>query len=166
MVHSLETHLRLARPIEQVFSFFADAGNLEQLTPPELRFRILTPLPIEMCEGARIEYRLQLFGVPFRWRTRITVWDPPRRFVDVQERGPYRLWEHTHVFRAEADGVRVEDRVRYELPLQPVGDVAHALVRRQLERIFAYRTRVLARRLGGGAVGAGAVGSTPEGSRR
>ena len=151
-MHLLETQLRLQAPLAQVFAFFADAANLEALTPPELRFQILTPLPIEMREGARIEYRLRLFGVPFGWRTRIAVWEPPHRFVDVQERGPYRLWEHTHRFASDEGsgeaGVRVDDRVRYALPLAPLGELAHPVVRRQLERIFAYRTRALLARFG------------------
>jgi ligand-binding SRPBCC domain-containing protein len=151
LIHVLETHQRLRRPIPEVFPFFADAANLERLTPPELRFEILTPLPIEMREGTRIEYRLRLFGLPFRWRTRIAIWDPPLRFVDVQERGPYRLWEHSHHFAPDGDGARVDDRVRYQLPLRPFGEIAHPLVRRQLERIFAYRTRVLSERFGAGA---------------
>ena len=149
MSRTLETCLLLDSPQEKVFPFFADAWNLEVLTPPELRFEILTPRPLEMCEGARIEYRLRLFGVPFRWRTRIAAWEAPVRFVDVQESGPYRLWEHTHRFRAEGDRTRVEDRVRYALPLRPVGELAHQVVRRQLDRIFAYRSEVLIRRFGG-----------------
>lgn len=146
MIHTLETRLLLPRSREEVFAFFADAGNLELLTPAELRFRILTPLPVEMREGATIRYRLRLFGVPFGWRTRITCWDPPDRFVDAQERGPYALWEHTHCFEAVAGGTRVDDRVCYALPLQPLGEIAHPAVRRQLERIFRYRSEALAER--------------------
>jgi ligand-binding SRPBCC domain-containing protein len=148
VIHSLHTELTVPRPLHEVFDFFADAGNLELLTPPELRFRILTPLPMEMREGALIEYRLSLYGLRFGWRTRITVWEPGRRFVDLQERGPYRLWEHSHRFEASSDGTRVLDVVRYELPLQPLGEVAHPLVRRQLDAIFRHRTAVLADHFG------------------
>lgn len=153
MVHTLETRLELDGSLDTVFRFFADAGNLEVLTPPELHFRILTPLPIEMGEGARIAYQLRLFGVAFGWRTRISVWEPGRRFVDLQERGPYRLWEHEHVFEADGGRTRVGDRVRYELPLQPLGELAHPIVRRQLDRIFAYRSEVLLRTFGGRVCG-------------
>jgi ligand-binding SRPBCC domain-containing protein len=138
--HLLETSLHLPRPILRVFAFFADAANLEAITPPELRFRITTPLPIAMRQDAIIDYRLSLRGIPFRWRTRIALWEPPHRFVDLQERGPYALWEHTHTFEEAADGgTLVRDRVRYRLPLGPLGELALPMVRRDLTRIFGYR---------------------------
>lgn len=133
------------RPLAEVFAFFSDAANLEAITPDFLRFRILTPLPIAMRPGARIDYELSLFGVPFRWRTRIAAWEPGRRFVDVQERGPYRLWHHTHEFEAVPQGTRMRDTVRYALPMGMAGRVAHALfVRRQVEAIFEHRRRAIA----------------------
>jgi ligand-binding SRPBCC domain-containing protein len=138
--HLLETslHLSVARPT--AFAFFANAANLEAITPPELRFRITTPLPIVMEQGTIIEYSLSLRGIPFRWRTRIAVWEPPHRFVDLQEQGPYALWEHTHTFTDAADGgTLVRDHVRYRLPLGPLGEIAYPLVRRDLTRIFGYR---------------------------
>ena len=104
---------------EEVFGFFADAFNLEAITPPWLRFRVVTPRPIEMAEGALIEYRLALHRVPVRWLTRIEAWEPGRRFVDVQIKGPYRLWHHTHTFEPADGGTLVRDRVRYALPLGP-----------------------------------------------
>jgi ligand-binding SRPBCC domain-containing protein len=132
----------VARPLAEVFAFFSDAANLEAITPDSLRFRILSPEPIAMRAGARIDYRLSLFGVPFQWRTRIDAWEPGRRFVDVQERGPYRHWHHTHEFAPVAGGTRVRDTVRYALPLGPLGALAHALfVRRQVEAIFDHRRR-------------------------
>jgi ligand-binding SRPBCC domain-containing protein len=136
---TLTRSTRLNRPLDEVFAFFADAGNLERITPRELRFRILTPLPIEMRSGARIDYRLSLYGVPFRWRTEIAVWEPPHRFVDVQRSGPYREWIHTHRFLAEGEGTRMQDEVAYVLPLGRLGLLGLPLVRRQLDRIFDFR---------------------------
>jgi ligand-binding SRPBCC domain-containing protein len=134
-----------------VFGFFADAFNLEAITPAWLRFRVVTPGPILMSPGALIEYRLRLHRIPIRWLTRIEVWEPGRRFVDVQVRGPYRVWHHTHSFEPHADGTLLRDTVRYALPLGPLGRFAHAvLVRRDLERIFAFRHEEVARRLGAG----------------
>jgi ligand-binding SRPBCC domain-containing protein len=148
-IHVFEQRQRLELPAEQAFAFFADARNLEAITPPWLRFSLLAEDPVEMREGALIDYRLRLHGLPIRWRTRITVWEPPRRFVDVQVSGPYAHWEHTHCFEAARDDeVVIRDRVRYVLPLGPLGEIAHALlVRRDVERIFAYRRLALAKRL-------------------
>ncbi len=139
MDHELRTDFTLAVDRDRVFAFFAAAENLERITPPELRFRITTPLPIAMREGALIEYRLRLGGVPFGWTTRIAAWVPPERFVDTQLRGPYALWEHTHTFTAVPGGTRIQDVVRYRLPFGVLGRVVHPLVRAQLRRIFAYR---------------------------
>jgi ligand-binding SRPBCC domain-containing protein len=134
---------------DEVFAFFADAFNLEAITPAWLRFRIVTPGPVRMAPGTLIEYRLALHRVPIRWLTRIEVWEPGRRFVDVQVRGPYRHWHHTHSFEPRAGGTLVRDTVRYALPLGPLGRLAHAaFVRRDLERIFDFRHAEVARRLG------------------
>ena len=142
-----EQRLPLAPP--EVFPFFADAGNLARITPPELAFAIETPLPIALRAGAELAYRLRLWGVPFRWRTRIAAWDPPHGFVDEQIRGPYRLWRHTHTFRRAGDGETIMlDRVEYALPFPPFGELAHFLVSRQLERIFDYRRDVVRELLG------------------
>ena len=139
--HVLRREQRLPGPPEEVFPFFADAGNLEAITPAWLGFRIVTPRPIDMRAGALIEYRLRLHGVPVSWLTRIESWEPPVRFVDAQLRGPYALWHHTHEFEADGDGgTLMRDTVRYALPLGPVGALAHrALVRRDLAAIFDFR---------------------------
>ena len=139
-VHVLRRSQRLAKPADEVFPFFADALNLERITPPWLDFGVLTPAPIEMRAGARISYRLRLHGMALNWHTEIVTWQPPNRFVDVQRSGPYALWHHTHVFEPACDGSIMHDVVRYGLPLGPLGSLAHlVLVRRDLERIFDFR---------------------------
>jgi ligand-binding SRPBCC domain-containing protein len=148
-VSVLERRQRVELPAERAFEFFGDALNLEAITPPWLRFKVLTRGPIEMGPGKLIDFRLKLHGLPIRWRARIEVWEPPVRFVDVQVRGPYALWEHTHAFEPDrGDAVVIRDRVRYALPLGPLGRIAHAaFVKRDLERIFDYRQRAVAERL-------------------
>jgi len=150
-VHVLERQQRLALPAERAFEFYADAKNLETITPDWLGFRVATPDPIEMGAGTLIDYRLKLHGVPVRWRTRIEIWEPPLRFVDVQLSGPYSLWEHWHTFEAMGEhAVVIRDRVRYALPLGRLGALAHRLfIKRDLERIFDYRREAVADRLGG-----------------
>jgi ligand-binding SRPBCC domain-containing protein len=131
-------------PRDELFSFFADATNLERITPDLLRFRIASPLPIEMRRGATIDYRLRVRGVPMRWRSEITVWEPPVRFVDFQLRGPYRLWNHEHRFEEHRGGTLCRDRVEYRVPGGPLAPLLHALfVRGDVERIFRHRQRVL-----------------------
>jgi ligand-binding SRPBCC domain-containing protein len=135
--YRLSTRLFVARDLDTTFRFFADAGNLERLTPPWLNFEIRTPQPIPMRPGALIDYRIRVHGIPIGWRTEIAEWAPPYRFVDQQLRGPYWLWHHTHTFTEVDGGTMVEDTVRY----RPIGGrLVHSLfVRRDLERIFTFR---------------------------
>ena len=149
-VHILERQQRVELPIDRAFEFYGDARNLERITPPWLGFEVTTPAPIEMGVGTLIEYRLRLHRVPVRWRTRIEAWEPPRRFVDVQVKGPYALWEHTHTFEADGrEAAIIRDRVRYSIPFGPLGEVANRLlVRRDLRQIFDYRQEAVARELG------------------
>ncbi len=139
-IHVVDRSQHLPGPPAVVFSLFSDAFNLERITPPWLGFRVLTPGPVAMACGTEIEYRLRLHGMPIRWLTRIEVWDPPLRFVDVQIRGPYRLWEHTHTFVPDDERTLMRDTVRYALPLGPLGELARrAFVARDLARIFDFR---------------------------
>ena len=131
----------LPRPRAELFPFFADAANLERITPPWLGFRILTPRPIEMRAGTLIDYRLKVHGVPLRWRTRIAVWAAPERFVDEQVKGPYRRWIHEHSFVEKDGGTLCRDDVRYAVLGGALVD--RLLVRRDVESIFAYRRQVL-----------------------
>jgi ligand-binding SRPBCC domain-containing protein len=136
-----EADLWLPRPVDQVFSFFADARNLETITPPWLKFEVLTPEPIVLRPGALIDYRIRVHGLPIRWRTEITEWNPPHHFVDVQLRGPYKLWHHTHTFEESDGGTFCVDRVRY----YPRGGALmnRLFVRRDIGKIFEFRRRRL-----------------------
>ncbi len=146
--YRLERRQLVERPVDAVFAFFADASNLEAITPRFLRFSIRTPLPIDMRQGTRIEYTLSLFGLPLRWLTLISVWEEGRRFVDEQVSGPYALWRHSHTFEPVEGGTLVTDVIEYALPFGVFGRLAHALfVGRTLDRIFAHRHQAISRLL-------------------
>lgn len=146
-MHHFHAEQWIDRSVDQVFAFFSDANNLEAITPRQLNFHILTPGPIRLASGARIDYQLTLYGIPLKWATLIESWDPPHQFVDVQLRGPYRVWRHTHRFLEEGAGTRIVDDVEYELPFGTLGRIVDALfTRREVARIFSYRSEVIARR--------------------
>lgn len=145
-IHQFRSEIWLARPIKEVFAFFSDAANLDSITPPWLSFQTVTREPIEMHVGAVIDYRLRVRGFPIRWRSEITVWEPPHRFVDEQVRGPYRLWIHAHRFEPRNGGTLVFDDVQYAVSFDWL--LHKLVVRRDVERIFAYRTDCLLRRFG------------------
>jgi ligand-binding SRPBCC domain-containing protein len=138
---TIESEILLPAPIGEVWPFFSNARNLERLTPPLLRFEVLTPDPIEMAVGTRIDYRLHVRGVPIRWQSEITAWEPPHRFVDRQRRGPYKCWIHEHTFAVEGGGTRARDFVHYD----HLGGrlVNRLLVGPDVRRIFAYREKAL-----------------------
>jgi ligand-binding SRPBCC domain-containing protein len=144
----LEREQVIPRPRAEVFAFFADALNLEAITPPWLHFNVQTPRPIEMSAGTLIAYRMRLHGVPVRWLTRIESWEPDTRFVDLQLSGPYVLWHHEHTFAEHPEGTLMRDAVRYALPLGPLGELARrAFVGHDLKRIFDFRAGTVARML-------------------
>jgi len=133
----------IAKPLDEAFAFFARPQNLEEITPPFLRFHIVRAAS-DLHEGSRIEYRLRVRGLPMRWVSEITEWDPPHKFVDAQLRGPYAMWRHQHLFAAEGSGTRIMDDVEYALPFGIIGELAHTLlVRRDVERIFDFRRQRL-----------------------
>jgi len=143
-VYTLTQEQWLNAPLDDVFPFFSRPENLERLTPGMLGMKVLTPPPIPMHVGAIIDYVVSINGLPMRWTTCISEYDPPHRFVDVQLKGPYAFWHHTHTFVAEGDGTRIRDEVRYMLPFGPLGRIAHRLlVRRQLDTIFGHRRAFL-----------------------
>jgi ligand-binding SRPBCC domain-containing protein len=156
MKHVLESRMTLPLPRERVFEFFADPANLGRITPPAMRFRMLAGQNVTMAAGVQIDYRIRVFGLPLKWRSQIARWDPPHAFVDVQLKGPYKSWAHTHLFHehgagAQSESTEIEDRVEYELPLGPLGGLVRPLVARQLEEIFEFRCAAIERILLNGA---------------
>lgn len=138
--YSLVHEQLVPRPLDEVFAFFSRPENLQSITPDWLNFNVLSAGPQPVRKGTSIRYRLRVHGVPVRWTSEIAAWEPPHKFVDIQVRGPYKLWRHTHVFAAEGNSTRIRDEVLYELPFGPLGALVHWLmVRRDVEKIFAFR---------------------------
>jgi len=153
--YTLERTQTLACPLDDVFAFFEKPENLARITPRSLGFEILTPSPIAMKSGAVIDYTIKVLGVRQHWTTLITDYSPPHGFVDVQLKGPYTFWHHTHSFETVPGGTRMTDRVRYLLPFGPLGRIAHALfVKKQLARTFAHRERMIREQFGAASVAA------------
>lgn len=141
------SELWVPRPIDEVFDFFADAANLNQITPAWVCFEILTELPIAMNVGTLIDYRIKIRGIPVRWQTEITAWDPPFRFVDEQRRGPYRRWHHEHTFIEQDGGTIIRDVVDYAVTGWIFEPLIHkTLVQPDVKRIFEHRTAVMRQR--------------------
>jgi ligand-binding SRPBCC domain-containing protein len=132
------------KPLDVVFQFFSKPENLEMITPKSLSFNILTPIPIRMEKGSLIDYTIRLFGIPIHWRSLISDYEPPFRFVDQQIKGPYTFWHHTHTFQAVEGGVEIIDKIKYSLPMGWLGTLVHSIwVRKDLEKIFEHRKTVI-----------------------
>ncbi len=140
------------RPLPEVFDFFSEANNLQKLTPAWLHFRILSVDPAPIRKGTLIRYSLRWRIFPIHWTSEIVEWEPPHRFVDLQLKGPYKLWRHEHSFATLGNGTRILDEVQYRLPFGVLGSIAHTLkVKKDVETIFAYRTEAVNRLFGGKA---------------
>jgi ligand-binding SRPBCC domain-containing protein len=145
-IYTLKQKQVLSRPLKEVFAFFARPENLQHITPPELGFQIITPSPIVMDKGSLIDYQIRLSGLPFRWRTLISSYNPPHEFVDEQIKGPYSFWHHRHQFYAEGDETVIEDTVTYTIPFGILGRIVHTLfIRAKLRKIFEYRQAIIER---------------------
>ncbi|MFN0158165.1 MAG: SRPBCC family protein [Bacteroidota bacterium] len=143
-VYQLRKEQFVGRPLTEVFSFFERPGNLAAITPPSMEFRIVTPPPIVMKEGALFEYSVRVMGIRMRWKSLISQYTPPFRFVDEQVKGPYSFWHHTHTFTEVHGGTLIGDEVRYAIPFGMIGRITHRLaVSRQLEHIFSLRSQVM-----------------------
>ncbi|MBI3234973.1 MAG: SRPBCC family protein [Bacteroidetes bacterium] len=142
--HIFQSEITIDRTIDEVFEFFSNAENLNVLTPSNLHFTFITPTPIDIKRGAIIDYRIKLFGVPVKWRTQITKWEPTACFADNQERGPFKLWYHVHTFKAFGSQTIMTDTVHYLSPGGILEFIPHILfVKRQVHKIFEYREKAI-----------------------
>ena len=139
--HTFRAQTKIPGNIEDVFKFFSDAQNLELITPPELSFKITSPIPIKMETGALIEYKIRLFGFSFQWKSIISKWEQNRQFIDEQLKGPYSKWVHTHTFEKNEGDIIISDIVNYRLPFAPFGEIVLPLVKMQLKIFFDYRSK-------------------------
>jgi ligand-binding SRPBCC domain-containing protein len=145
-IYQLHHTQLIKKRLPEVFSFFENPANLAIITPPQLGFKILTPTPLQMGKGTLIDYTVRIMGLPVRWTSLISEYDPPHKFVDVQLKGPYSFWHHAHLFKEHAEGTLIEDRVDYCLPFGLLGRWVNKLVvARQLQSIFDYRQIVISR---------------------
>ena len=143
-VYELNITHQIDAPLDKVFDFFSKPENLSEITPAKLGFNILTPSPIKMEKGTLIDYTIKLMGIPLRWRSLITDYDPPKKFVDEQLKGPYSYWHHTHTFKAVDKGVEMNDVVRYAIPMGIIGRIMHSIwIKRDLNKIFNHRKKVI-----------------------
>ena len=136
--YNFEMEMIIPADIAKVFSFFSSAENLQRITPPWLNFNILTPTPFQIEQGRFIDYKLSLYGIPFKWKTEITLWDPPHRFIDEQVKGPYRKWIHVHYFEPRGDHTFMRDNVKYEIPVFHTV-INKLFVHKHVTNIFNYR---------------------------
>jgi ligand-binding SRPBCC domain-containing protein len=134
----------IGNPLNEVFQFFSNAENLAKITPDNLKFQIKSPLPIKMEAGTLIDYQIKIYNIPFHWRTKITVWDPPVRFVDVQLTGPYKMWIHEHSFEELGGSTKMSDKIQYQVPGGLFAPLVHRLrVKKDVENIFKFREKII-----------------------
>ncbi|MEC9456602.1 MAG: SRPBCC family protein [Candidatus Neomarinimicrobiota bacterium] len=144
IIYKLLTEQFIEQPIDVVFDFFSKPENLEEITPPRLRFKIITPSPIIMEKGSVIDYYIKILGISVHWQTLITTFVPPYRFIDEQIKGPYSLWHHTHTFSEENGGTMIRDEVRYIVPAGFLGQIMNFIwIKKDLDDIFSYRKEVI-----------------------
>ncbi|MBL7883349.1 MAG: SRPBCC family protein [Bacteroidia bacterium] len=145
-MHILKRETIINKPIQEVFDFFSKAENLNKITPPNMNFKILTPLPIQMKKGTLIDYRIKVNSIPFKWKTEITDWNPPFRFIDTQLKGPYNTWIHEHIFEERDEKTIMMDIVQFKSPGWFLEPIIHLLfIEKKVKAIFDYREEQLLR---------------------
>lgn len=143
-MHILTKTTVINKPLSEVFEFFSNAENLNKITPPDMQFKILTPLPIIIKKGTLIDYKIKVNGIPFNWQTEISEWEPNKRFIDKQLKGPYRVWIHEHTFEEKDGKTIMNDHVQFLSPgwfLEPI--INKLFIEKKVKGIFAYREKIL-----------------------